>query len=97
MTENNDAAILEAARRIVEAQSAESAKVEAAKAAEFERLEVALKMALTRFGGDVEAAANLFEQWCNADSSMGILRHLVVREALTSRLTAMKKADTEVA
>jgi RecB family exonuclease len=97
LTEPTDAAILAAARKLVAAQEAEAALAEASKRAQVEHLEVALKMALTRMMGDIEAAANLFERWCEQDPEVRALLQPLIREALTARLTAIPKAEAEVA
>jgi hypothetical protein len=97
MTQESDAAILAAARKLVAAQEVEAAQAETAKRAQSEHLEVALKMALNRMSGDVEAAANLFDRWCEADPEVRALLQPLIREALTARLTAIPKAEAEVA
>lgn len=87
-----DAATLEAARLIV--QQAEQAKQNKTRAASNERLEQALEMALTRTQGNVEEAANLFEGWCNSDSTIREqLLQPLIREVLEARLAKIPKAD----
>jgi hypothetical protein len=93
----SDAAVLAAARRIVAQQEAEAALAEEAKRAHAERLEESLKMALTRTGNDVSAAAGLFLAWCQQDSQVAKLLEPIITEAIERRLAAIPTAEPELA
>lgn len=90
-----DEATVAAARLIIE--QAERAKKFDVRKVQSERLEQALEMALTRTDGNVEEAANLFERWCESDSTMrdDLLRPLI-REAIELRLAKIPRAEPPV-
>jgi hypothetical protein len=93
-----DPATLEAARQIVAA--AENQQRISTATGQNERLEQALEMALARTQGEpnqTEAAANLFERWCEQNSDMRDLLRPLIREAIEARLQKIPRAEPEVA
>jgi hypothetical protein len=90
-----DPATLEAARQIVAA--AERQQRAQTITGQNERLEQTLEMALVRMQGDVDAAATLFERWCEQNSDVRELLRPLIHEAIEARLHKIPRVEPEVA